>query len=214
MEEMIDGRYKNSVRLGEGVADNLKQNANQELSDIGRMFIGVISKYVKEKIQGVNIDELFSKKNEENLINLWSTQLSEKGLIPSGYSGLPDNLLIDNLHQTVYLDGMYVGYVLAMMSMADNDAKKNLILSVCDDIRPNLMGHHYNDRNEFIECFKSEKYSYIDRLNKATNHSGCFFLCNRRKITHHQRGFKIIIKIIFFISFRTTLTKTIKLIIF
>lgn len=56
--------------------DNLKQSANQELSDVGRMLIGIISKYVEEKIQEVNIDELFSKRNEEDLINLWSTQLS------------------------------------------------------------------------------------------------------------------------------------------
>lgn len=53
--------------------DNLKQSANQELSDVGRMLIGIISKYVEEKIQEVNIDELFSKRNEEDLINLWST---------------------------------------------------------------------------------------------------------------------------------------------
>jgi len=157
---------KNSVRLGEGVTDNLKQSVNQELSEMGKMFIGVISEYAKEKIQGINIDKLFSKKNEEDLLNLWSTQLAEKGFIPKGYAGLPENLLIDNLHQTGYLDGMYVGYALAMMSLVDNDAPKDLLLAVRDDIRPNLIGHHYNDRNEFVERFKSEKYSWINSLSK------------------------------------------------
>lgn len=157
---------ENSVRLGEGVVDNLKQSANQEISDIGKILISVISKYAKEKIQGINIGELFSKKNEEDLLNLWSTQLVEKGLISKGYAGLPDNSLIDNLHQEGYLDGMYVGYALAMMSLVDNDAPKELLLFVRDDIRPNLMRHHYNDRNEFIESFKSKKYSWINSLNK------------------------------------------------
>lgn len=54
---------KNGVRLGDGVADELKQAANQELSDIGKMLIGIISKFVKEKIQGINIDELFTMKH-------------------------------------------------------------------------------------------------------------------------------------------------------
>lgn len=76
---------KNRVRLGGGIVDNLKQSANQEILDIGKMFIGIISKYAKEKIQGINLDELFSKKNEEDLLNLWSIQLAERGLIPKGY---------------------------------------------------------------------------------------------------------------------------------
>lgn len=135
--------YKNSVRLGEGVVDNLKQSVNQEVTDIGKMLISVISKYAKEKVQGININELFSKKDEETVLNLWSTQLVEKGLIPKGYANLPDNLLMHNLHQTGYLDGMYVGYALAMMSLVDNGAPEELILSVRDDIRPNLIGHRY-----------------------------------------------------------------------
>lgn len=157
---------KNRVRLGDDIIDNLKQSANQEILDMGKMLIGIISKYAKEKIQGINLDELFSKKNEEDLLNLWSIQLAERGLIPKGYVGLPENLLIDNLQQTGYLDGMYVGYALSMMSLVDNDAPKDLLLSVRDDIRPNLVGHHYNDRNEIEERFKGKKYSWINNLSK------------------------------------------------
>ena len=158
--------YKDGVRLGDGIVDDLKLTANQELSDMGKMLIGVISKFAKEKIQGINLDELFSKKNEEDLLNLWSIQLVQKGLIPQGYSGLPENLLIDNLHQTGYLDGIYAGYILAMMSLVDNEAPENLILSVRDDIRPKLIGHHYNNRGEFSEQYKSEKYSWIEQASK------------------------------------------------
>lgn len=157
---------KNRVRFGEGVADDLKQEFNQELSNMGKELIAVFSKYVKKKIDGINLDELFSKKNEEELLTLWSEQLVKKGLISQGYAGLPDELLIDNMHQTGYLDGLYVGYILAMMSLVDNEAPKELILSVRDDIRPNLIGHHYNDREEFIEHYKNEKYAWINSANK------------------------------------------------
>lgn len=157
---------KNSVRIGEGVAGNLKQEINQELSSIGKEFIDVLSKFVKGKIKEIDLEELFSKKNEEDLLALWSEQLANKGLIPQVYAGLPDELLIDNMHQTGYLDGMYVGYILALMSLVDNEAPKELILSVRDDIRPNLIGHHYNNRDEFIKRFKNEKYVWINSAQK------------------------------------------------
>ena len=157
---------KSNVRIGEGVADDWKQEINQELSSIGKEFIDVLSKFVKGKIKGIDLEELFSKKNEEDLLALWSEQLANKGLIPKVYAGLPDELLIDNMHQTGYLDGMYVGYILALMSLVDNGAPKELILSVRDDIRPNLIGHHYNNKDEFIERFKNEKYRWINSAQK------------------------------------------------
>lgn len=157
---------KSNVRIGEGVADDWKQEINQELSSIGKEFIDVLSKFVKGKIKGIDLEELFNKKNEEDLLALWSEQLANKGLIPKVYAGLPDELLIDNMHQTGYLDGMYVGYILALMSLVDNEAPKELILSVRDDIRPNLIGHHYNNKDEFIERFKNEKYRWINSAQK------------------------------------------------
>lgn len=156
----------NNVKLGDGVADTLKQSANNEMAEIGKMLIDLISKFAKEKIQDIDLKELFSKKNEDELLNMWSNQLAEKNLISKGYAGLPEEILVKNLHQDGYLDGMYVGYALALMSLADNNAEKDLILSVRDDIRPNLIGHHYDDRAEFINRFKSEKYNWISRLSK------------------------------------------------
>lgn len=53
-----------------------------------------------------------------------------------------------------------------MMSLVDNNASKELILSVRDDIRPNLMGHHYNDRGNFHSRYKDEMYSWVEKTNK------------------------------------------------
>ena len=88
-------------------------------------------------------------------------------LIPKGYKGLPDNLLISNFRQEGYSDGLYVGYALAMMALADNNVSKDIIFSARDYIRPNLIGHHYNDQDEFISQYKSEKYSWIDSAREA-----------------------------------------------
>lgn len=130
------------------------------------MLIGVLSKYVKDKVQNIDLEKLLSKKDTDELISLWSSQLTEKGVLPKGYAGLPDNLLIDNLHQDGYLEGIYVGYALAIMSLVDNNAPEELILAVRDDIRPNLMGHHYNDREEFFLRYKGEAYSWVERSHK------------------------------------------------
>lgn len=156
---------KNGVRLGDGVADDLKQSVNQELSDIGKMLIGIILKFAKEKIQGINLDELFSKKNEEDLLALWSDQLAKNGLIPQEYTELPGKYLIHNMKQTAYLDGIYTGYILTMMSLVDNKAPENLIFSVRNDVLPNLV-QHYNNREEVYKRYKSEKYGWINQSSK------------------------------------------------
>ncbi len=157
---------ENNVKLGDGLADGLKSEANQELLGIGKILIGNLSKYIKEKVQGIDLDTLLSKKDKDELVSLWSSQLAEKELLPKGYAGLPDNLLIDNLHQDGYLAGVYAGYALAMMSLVENNASKELILSVRDDVRPNLMGHHYNDRENFYSRYKDETYNWVEKSSK------------------------------------------------
>lgn len=152
---------KDGVKLGEGVVDDMKTATNQELSDIGKMLVKVFGKFAKEKIQGINLDELFSKKNQEELVSLWSTQLAEKG-----YAGLPEDLLIDNVHQEGYLKGLYTGYILSLMALVDHGASEDLILSIRDEVRPNLSGHHYNDSDEFSSRYKDEKYNWIDSAKK------------------------------------------------
>ena len=155
---------ENNVKLGDGVLDALTQKANKELMKLGERLIDEISKFAEEQIQTVDLKELLSEKNKNELLNRWSDKLAEEGFIAEGYAGLPEDMLIKNLHQDGYLDGMYIGYVLALMSLADNNAEKDLILSVRDDIRPKLIGHHYDNRAKFIDCFRSEKYNWIERL--------------------------------------------------
>lgn len=79
---------------------------------------------------------------------------------------MPDDLLIANLHQQGYLDGLYIGYALAMMALVDNNAPKELIVSVRDSIRPNLIGHYYDDREKFISQYKDEQYHWVECCRK------------------------------------------------
>lgn len=102
---------KSNVKLSDGVADNLMQSLNNELSEIGKTLIELISEFVKERIRDIDLRELFSKKDEDKLLNIWYSQLVEKGLIPKVYEGLPEDMLIHNLHQEGYLQGMYVGFI-------------------------------------------------------------------------------------------------------
>lgn len=156
---------KNSVKLGDGLADGVVSQINQEALSICNLFLEKFFAYIKGKAQDIDFEKLFSKKDKDELVFLWSSSLAEKGLLPRGYDGLPDNLLIDNLHQDGYLSGLYAGYALALMSLADNNASKELILSVRDDVRPNLVGHHYNDRGSFFMRYQDEAYSWIEKDN-------------------------------------------------
>ena len=157
---------ENNVKLGDGIADGVKSKVNQESLNVCNLLLERLFEYVKVKVQDFDFEKLLSKKNKDEIISLWSSVLAEKGLFPKGYAGLPDNLLIDNLHQDGYLAGLYAGYVLALMSLVDNNASRELILSVRDDIRPNLMGHHYNDRDTFYSRYKDETYSWVEKSNE------------------------------------------------
>ena len=155
----------NKVKLGDGLTDGVKNQVNQETLSICNLLLERFFDFIKGKVRDIDFEKLFSKKDKDEVIALWSSILIENGLIPKGYAGLPDNLLIENLHQDGYLAGMYAGYSLAMMALVDNNASKELILSVRDDIRPNLMGHHYNDREEFHLRYKNEAYSWVEKAN-------------------------------------------------
>lgn len=155
-----------NVRLGDGVVDEAKAEANNRIKELVKMSVNMFFDYLESQMKDLP-DTIKRLRNnpelEQKVETLWSEQLFEEGLIPKGYSGLPDKLLIDNLHQTGYLDGLYVGYALAMMAMVDNNADEDLIFAVRDYIRPNLMGHHFNDRDEFICQYKNEKYSWFEK---------------------------------------------------
>ena len=154
----------NNVHLGDGVLDAAKADVNSRTKDLVKVAINTFFDYLEEKAK--EFPEIIgqlrnSPETEQEIAALWSEHLFERGLVPKGYNGLPDNLLISNFRQDGYLSGLYVGYILAMMALVDNDAPQDVILAVRDYIRPNLLGHHYDDRDEFISQYKSEKYSWI-----------------------------------------------------
>lgn len=167
---------KNTIRFGENIVNDVNLVVNDEIKDILRIVIKSFSEKIKDKIPELpdkvetKIKEMVDKSEIiDEIATEWSKKLYEKGLVPKGYSGLSDELLIANFHQDGYLSGLYAGYVLAMMSLVDNKADKELIISVRDDIRPNLIGHHYNDRDEFYKKYKSEAYSSIETLKKESD---------------------------------------------
>ncbi|GEM_PF-2294227 len=131
-----------------------------------KIAIDVVFDYLEGKVKDFPeiIEQLRnSPEAEQKVASLWSEYLFEKGLVSIGYNGLSDKLLISNFHQEGYLDGLYAGYALAMMAMVDNDAPKDIILAARDYIRSNLIDHHYDDKDEFIDWYKDEKYSWIDK---------------------------------------------------
>ncbi|NFL36766.1 hypothetical protein [Clostridium botulinum] len=159
-----------SVHLGDGVADKVKENINENISDALTLLSNIVFDYLKGKIKDIpkGIEKLLSSPDaKQEIVTQWSNQLFEKGIIPKGYNGLPDELLIANFHQDGYLDGLYAGYALAMMTLVDNQVEKELILSVRDAIRPNLVGHRYNNRDEFYKRYKGETYSWVETIGKT-----------------------------------------------
>ena len=156
----------NKVKLGDSLTDGVKKQVNQETLRVCSLLLERFFDFIKEKVQDIDFEKLFSKKDKDEVIVLWSSILVENELIPEGYAGLPDNFLIDNLHQDGYLAGLYTGYILAQISLVDNNAPEELILSVRDDVRPNLMGHHYNDREDFYQRYKDEAYNWVEKSRK------------------------------------------------
>lgn len=160
----------NNVHFGDGVLDETKADVNNRVKGLIKIAIDAVFDYLERKVENLPeiIEQLRNRpETEQEIANLWSEYLFEKGIVPKGYNGLPDNLLISNFHQEGYLDGLYTGYILAMMALTDNDAPKDIILSTRDYIRPNLIGHHYDDRDEFINRYKDEKYSWIDKARET-----------------------------------------------
>lgn len=157
-----------NVRLGDGVVDEAKAEANNRIKELVKMSVNMFFDYLESQMKDLP-DTIKRLRNnpelEQKVETLWSEQLFEEGLIPKGYSGLPDKLLIDNLHQTGYLDGLYVGYALAMMAMVDNNADEDLILAARDYIRPNLMGHHLMIETSLSANIKTKNIAGLKKAN-------------------------------------------------
>lgn len=158
-----------NIHFGDGVVDKLKSDINDNAKDLIGITVEVVFNYLKEKV--TNLPEAIDhwrndSEIKQKITDLWSEQLFKEDLIPMGYNGLPDSLLISNFHQDGYIDGLYVGYILAMIALADNGAPKDLIYAVRDHIRPNLVGQYYDNRNEIINRYKEDKYHWIETCEK------------------------------------------------
>ena len=162
----------NDVHLGDGVLDKAKADVNNRAKGLAKIAIDTVFDYLEEKVK--DLPDIIKRlrnnsETEQKIAAVWSERLFEEDFVPKGYAGLPDSLLISNFHQDGYLEGLYVGYVLAMMALVDNDASKDIILATRDCIRPNLIGHHYNDREEFTGRYKDEKYTWIDKTKEPSS---------------------------------------------
>ena len=157
----------NKVHLGEGVLDEVKTEVNNRTKGLAKLFVEIAYDYFERKAKDFPqiVEQLLNNpKAEQEITALWSEHLLKEGLAPKGYNGLPDNLLISNFRQEGYLDGLYVGYIIAMMALVDNSVSEDIILDIRNYIRPNLIGHHYDNRDEFISRYKNEKYSWIEKV--------------------------------------------------
>jgi hypothetical protein len=159
-----------NVKLRDGVLDEAKYNVNSRTNGLVKIVVDVVFDYLEAKIK--NLPETIKRlrnnpETEKKIEALWSEHLFEEGLVPKGYNGLPDNLLIHNFRQEGYLDGLYVGYILAMMALVDNNAPEEIVLAARDSIRPNLMGHRYDKKDEFVDRYKNDKYSWVDKSKDA-----------------------------------------------
>ncbi len=110
--------------------DTAKASTNERIQEIVSLLINVLFDYIEGKVK--NFPEMIKKlrenpETEKEISTLWSQQLYEHGIIPREYDGLSDDLLIHNFHQDGYLDGMYVGYLLSMVTLAENGVDKNTL---------------------------------------------------------------------------------------
>lgn len=164
----------NRVNLGDGVPDKACELVNAEFIKLLEKYVPRFFAWLDNKMEHFPeaTKRLFDgSEAKQELPMLWSEFLAESGIIPETYGGLPDTLLISNFHQEGYLSGLYAGYALAMMALVDNHAPVDTIMSVRDFIRPNLMGHHYDNQQEFVTPFKSEKYSWVETVEKSNTES-------------------------------------------
>ena len=157
----------NNVHSTESVIDVAKADATARMKRLVTITIDAFFDFLEDKVHDFpeTVKQLYHDPELEQKINdLWSEHLFAEGLIPKEYSGLPDNLLISNFHQDGYLDGLYVGYMLAMMALTDNDVPKDIILAIRDYIRPNLIGQYYKDRDDVFNQYQNERYNWIDKI--------------------------------------------------
>lgn len=59
-----------------------------------------------------------------------------------------------------------------MMALVDNNVSEDTVLAIRDCLRPNLMGHRYDSRNEFLDRYDDEKYKWIEKSRNPVSDNG------------------------------------------
>ena len=159
------------VHLGDGVREVATAKVNKETQELASMVIEKLFGYLKATVKDIpdSIMQLLSTpETKKEVAVLWSEQLYERGIVPKGYSGLTDELLIHNFHQDGYLDGMYVGYLISMIALAENGISTDDLLLARKNILPRLVRKRYEDRHELCDELEgkmrkwNEKPSTVD----------------------------------------------------
>lgn len=153
------------VHFGDGVLDAAKGTINERMQELISSLINCFFDYVESK--GKNLPEtiksfLANPETKQEVANLWSYHLYEQGVIPRGYSGLPDELLIHNFHQDGYIDGMVAGYLITMMALAENGVEKKILLDSKKDILPRFLGKSYEDRKSLCDGLNEEMRKWAE----------------------------------------------------
>lgn len=157
---------ENKVRLGDGVWETAKTDINGRTATVAKNLVGMFFDYLDQKVKDLPETIRQLKNNPETtqeIVKMWSEDLFSQGLIPCGYAGLSDELIIHNFRQEGYLDGLYAGYALALTAMDDKGVQEETIIEVRDALRSNLLGHSYEERAEFTDLLKDEKYEWINK---------------------------------------------------
>lgn len=119
---------------GEKVGMQEKTQVQEIVSEVGTEVTDRTKSFVKKCVKAFfdylesRIDEfpeLIEKIREDSKIKKemeaeFSKSLYAAGLIPRAYAGLPDSLLVHNLQNDGYEDGLYTGYKIALMAMEDS----------------------------------------------------------------------------------------------
>ena len=154
------------INMRHELAENFKSDVTEELSQAGKNVIHFTLQLIQEKICKFASDIILNEKEEKEVINYMSTQLAEKGLIPQSYANLSDEDMIRTLKQESYEKGMAAEYALAVTSLIDNNAPKELIYNVRDNFRANLKKQKYNDFKKIAALYHDEKFQWFETNGK------------------------------------------------
>lgn len=159
------------VHFGDGVLDAVKTDTNSRFQELTKILIDLVFDYLEKKVKNLpeTIKQLRNAPEMEKTVSaLWSEQLFEKGLIPKGYCGLPDEFLIHNFHQDGYLDGLYSGYLITVLALADSGVSKDTLLAARGTILDRLVPQRYEERGDLCQQLegKIRKWSEVSEAEK------------------------------------------------